>query len=193
MIWINVKQCSICWSITEMAKVLQHHGIILSTKTFGGVLVITQYMIVTLFYTWAQEVCAGGEDGYEGMRAGWGSQPILFPTIPCSHWKVRSSDISCRATHETDLARAGCKWIWGKPGERIELPRHPLGRIEMQLDIVESDMQGGTAKGTGRWEDKWTRVGEVWGYNRWTRVSGDEKRSRTWEKAVEIRFFHTAH
>ncbi len=137
------------------------------------------------------------QEGKMDMRdwgAGWASQPILFPMIPCSHWKVRSSDISCRATHETDLARAGCKWIWGKPGERIELPRHPLGRIEMQLDIEECDTQGGTVEErTGRWEDKWRRVGEVWGYNRQTRVSGDEKRSRTWEKAVELCISHTAH
>jgi len=54
------------------------------------------------------------QEGKMDMRewgAGRASQLILFPMIPCCHWKVRSSDISCRATHETDLARAGCKWI----------------------------------------------------------------------------------
>lgn len=156
-------------------------------QTFGGVLGVTQYMILTLFSTWEQEVCAGGEDGYEGLGDG---MSLSTDSIPHDTLFSLKSEVIWYFLQ-------GNPWNWPgqgrvqmdlrETGERIKIPRHPLGRIEMQLDIEESDTQGVTVEeGTGRWEDKWTKVGEVRGYNRRTRVSGDEKRSRTWEKAVEL-------
>lgn len=76
------------------------------------------------------------------------SHPIALPRFPCFCWKVRSSDISSRAAHESDLAGRGCKWICEGTVERIALPRPSPGanRDAIRHKSEREKSQGGTVR-----------------------------------------------
>lgn len=74
------------------------------------------------------------------------SHLTALPRILCFCWKVRSSDISSRAAHESDLAGRGCKWICEGTVERIVLPRPSPGANRDAIRHKREKSQGGAVR-----------------------------------------------